>query len=242
MEKVVLQKFISSSGHCSRRKAEELIRLGKVKVNGEMAELGTRVDENDEVKVGGRLIKNQNEKIYIILNKPEGYVCTNRKFDGEKNVFDLLVDKTGKQHALRDKLFVVGRLDKNSQGLVLLTNDGELAQKITHPKYGHEKVYLVKIRKSDSDCDFITKKLKQGIDIGEGDGEVKANKVVCVGNNLFEIVLTQGKKRQIRRMFDALGLKVEKLERTCIGGVCLNHLPVGKWECLCESDLKKLRK
>ena len=135
--KIVLQKFIAQSGYCSRRQAEELIRLKKVLVNDELAELGMKVDQDSEVKVRGKKIAINKEKIYIALNKPKGYTCTNRQFEGERNVFNL-VD-------VAEKLFTVGRLDKDSRGLILLTNDGDLALKMTHPRFEHEKEYMVKI-------------------------------------------------------------------------------------------------
>jgi 16S rRNA U516 pseudouridylate synthase RsuA-like enzyme len=256
--KIVLQKFIADSGFCSRRKAEELIRDGKVKVNGELAELGARVFVNDEVEVSGKLIENNTEKIYIIINKPEGYVCTNRSFKGEKNIFDLLVD--GKEK-LKQRLFVVGRLDKNSRGLVLLTNDGELTQRITHPSFQHEKEYEVEISPLErgvpgnpgEGCDNNKKiskqlindlilKFKKGVKIENK--IAKAKEVIYLGNNKFKIILTQGIKRQIRLMFKEFGLEVEDLKRVridCGGcGINLGNLKCGEWRKLKISEIEKL--
>ncbi|MFA5318624.1 MAG: pseudouridine synthase [Patescibacteria group bacterium] len=222
MEKVVLQKFIADSGLCSRRKAEDLIRIGKVKINGHVAELGMKAGEEDEVIVDGNKIIINNRKIYIKLNKPAGYTCTNRKFKGEKNIFEL-VD-------LKERLFAVGRLDKDSRGLVLLTNDGELTNKLTHPRYGHEKEYIVEVECSKLKVESIVKQIEQGVDVGEGDGIAKARDIKYLGDNKFKIVLGQGKKRQIRRMFKALGCDVIDLLRIRIGKFELEDLKEGEWE------------
>ncbi len=221
--KMVLQKFIARSGYCSRRKAESFIVNGKVVVNGEIAYLGMRVDENDEVTICGKKLEPENKKIYIILNKPIGYICTSRRFKGEKNIFDLV--------KVKERLFVVGRLDKNSRGLVFLTNDGDLAQKMTHPKYEHEKEYEVQLSISNlqSLINGIIKKLKNGIDIGEGDGIVKVKDIKYLKDGKFKIVLTEGKKRQIRRMFKSLGFEVEDLLRIRIGNLKLGKLKKGEW-------------
>ena len=224
--KIVLQKFIAESGYCSRRQAEELIRNKKVTVNGEVAELGVKVDENDEVKVRGKKIVLNKEKIYIVLNKPKGYTCTNRQFEGEKNVFDLVKTK--------ERLFVVGRLDKDSRGLVLLTNDGDLALKMTHPRYEHEKEYIAEIFKFSNFQIFkperIVKEFIEGVDIGDGDGIVRAKKVQYLGENKFKIILTEGKKRQIRRMFEAVGCEIKDLVRVRIGKIELGNLAEGKFK------------
>jgi len=234
--KIVLQKFIAESGYCSRRKAEELIRSGKIFVNGEKAYVGSRVGQEDEIKVGGQVLRRK-EKIYIILNKPQGYVCTNRKFQGEKNVFDLLVDyKNGK---LNEKLFVVGRLDKMSEGLVLLTNDGELAQQVTHPKHEHEKKYLVEVRNLKLKIKELINIFQRGVDIGEGDGVVKIKKIKHLSTVSqiqekikFEIILTEGKKRQIRRMFKIFGGEIVSLKRISIGKIEIGNLKSGEWKCI----------
>jgi pseudouridine synthase len=235
MEKQVLQKFIADSGLCSRRKAGELIKNGKVKVNGELAELGQKAGSNDRVEVNGKEIGLAKEKIYIKLNKPKGYVCTNRQFKDEKNVFDLI--------NIKERLFVVGRLDKNSRGLLLLTNDGELTQKLTHPKFEHEKIYEVKIRKQKPDkkeIENILNNFKKGIDIGESDGVVSVRDIKYLGNSNFLIVLTGGKKRQIRRMFKLASYGVDDLIRTGIESLTLGDLKQGEWKYLNENEVKDL--
>ncbi|MEA1963454.1 MAG: pseudouridine synthase [Patescibacteria group bacterium] len=233
MKKIILQKYISNAGYCSRRKAEELIRLGRVKVNNKIAELGMKALENDKVEIGDKLIVLPKEKIYIILNKPIGLTCTNRKFKGEKNVFELLPNEFKDLH-------IVGRLDKNSRGLVLLTNDGDMTMRMTHPKFGHEKKYIVKLRIKSQELRIkdITSSFLKGIDIGDGDGIVKAKKIKYLEKNKFEIILTKGKKRQIRRMFKAIGLDVVDLKRAAIGNIELVDLGEGKWKKLSNNEIK----
>ena len=227
--KIILQKYISNSGYCSRRKAEELIRLGRVMVNDKIAELGMKVSENDKIKIKNKLIVLPKEKIYIILNKPIGITCTNKKFKNEKNVFELLPDEFKNLH-------VVGRLDKNSRGLILLTNDGDMTMRMTHPRFGHEKKYLVQLKienkklHSSDEREKIIYNFLKGVDIGDGDGIVKAKKIKYLEKNKFEIVLTEGKKRQIRRMFKVLGLDVADLKRVAVGDVKLGDLEEGKWK------------
>ncbi len=220
---MLLQKYIAQSGYCSRRKAEELIKQGRVILNGKIAKIGDKVDKGDQVIIQGKEIKLPKEQIYIILNKPKGYVCTSRKFKKEKNVFDLLPTK--------EKLSLAGRLDKDSRGLVLLSNDGDLIQKLTHPRYEHEKEYIVKIKNEQNlSQSIIIEKFIKGIDIGEGDGIVCAKEIKCLGNNKFRIILTSGKKRQIRRMFKALNCEVLDLERIRIGNIKLGKLKSGEWK------------
>ena len=226
--KIILQKFIADTGYCSRRKAEDLIRSGKVSVDKKKAELGMRVDEENEIIISGKKIKKDFDRVYIILNKPEGYTCTSKKFKGEKNVFDLV--KTNK------RLFIVGRLDKNSQGLVLLTNDGDLAQELTHPSFEHEKKYVVEIEKTKFNQLEIINNFKKGVDIGKSDfgggiksdGIVWAKNIKYLGGTRFEIILTEGKKRQIRRMFQTQNLEIKKLKRVSLGKLRLGELKPGQ--------------
>jgi len=227
--KIVLQKYIADSGFCSRRKAEELIRVGEVFVNGGQAKLGARVDFNDEVEVDGFKIKEKTENIYIILNKPIGYTCTNRTFKNEDNIFDLV--KTD------ERLFAVGRLDKDSRGLVLLTNDGELTQKLTHPSYESEKTYLAEISDKNIDYKKIQTEMKEGVNIGDGDGIVKAKKIKYVGNNKFEIVLTEGKNRQVRRMLGRIGCDLQNLTRIKMGKIEIGDLKEREWKKINKNEI-----
>jgi pseudouridine synthase len=283
---IILQKFIAQTGYCSRRKAEDLIRSGQVKVNGVVAKIGEYFEENDlcgklEVNIKGQRLDLPEEKKYIILNKPAGYVCTTRRFKSEKNVFELLGDtprpeygaplsKRGIKSSLSKRegierhlpfskgevgwgysLIIAGRLDKDSRGLLLLTNDGELVYRLTHPKFRHEKKYHIQIntdsRQIDADdTDYILRRFTEGIDIGEGDGVVKVKKIRCLDplakeNLQFEIILTEGKKRQIRRMFKKIGFKVLNLTRIAIGGLELSNLEEGKCRNLSEQEIKMLR-
>ena len=228
----ILQKYIAERSHYFRRQAEELIRKGKVSVNGKTSELGQKVAEEDVILVEGRSLQNKVSKIYIKLNKPKGYTCTNRKFKNELNVFELIEKPLLASPCQGEELslFVVGRLDKESRGLVVLTNDGDWAQKMTHPKYEHEKEYRIKVKVQNSKLKSnILEKFIEGVDIGGGDGVVKAKKVEQIDNNIFKIILTQGKKRQIRRMFDSLGLEVIDLQRVRIGKIELGDLKEGDW-------------
>lgn len=227
--KVVLQKYIADSGCCSRRQAEELIRAGKVSVNKKKAELGMRVGDKDDVFIGTEKIGEKKEHVYIILNKPVGYVCTTKKFKGEKNVFDLV--KTN------ERLFVVGRLDKNSQGLVLLTNDGDLGQAMTHPSFEHEKKYIVEVDRVGKQIQKLISNFSKGVDIGEGDGIVWAKNTKHLGGKLFEIILIEGKKRQIRRMFATQGLEVKKLTRISMGKLKIGKLEIGKWKTINKNQI-----
>ena len=230
--KIVLQKYIAESGYSSRRQAEDMIRRGKVKVNKKTAELGMRVNESDEIIVEDKKLKPVVKKIYIVLNKPIGYTCTNRKFKDEKNIFEL-VD-------VKERLFAAGRLDKNSRGLVILTNDGGLAEQLTHPRFEHEKEYLIKLKVENKKLkvEEIIKSFKKGMDIGENEtGKVK--NVEFLGDKKFKIILTEGKKRQIRRMFKVLGLEVSDLIRVRVGSIGLGNLQTGKWRYLKKDETIK---
>lgn len=232
---MIIQKAIALSGYCSRRKAEALVLDMEVKINGELANPGQVIDiSKDEVTVKGKKIKISTDYVYIKLNKPRDYVCTSRKFVDEKNIFDLVETKY--------RLFTIGRLDKNSHGLIILTNNGDLTQKISHPRYEHEKIYIVKIKEDVNDPRFIINRFLKGIDIGEGDGVGKVKDIKYLQNRKFELTLTEGKKRQIRRMFENLGFKISDLLRTDISGVKLDNLKDGDWKYLSADEIKQLMK
>ncbi len=213
-----LQKFIAESGYCSRRKAESLILEKKVKINKRIAQVSDKVNENDKVTIKNRIIKSQKRLIYIVLNKPKGYVCTHTVVAGEKNIFDL-VD-------IKERLFVVGRLDKNSRGLVLLTNDGDLAYQLTHPSFEHEKEYIVEVSRSINENEQQI--MKQGIDIKEKT-KAKIKKIKKISNKKYCVVLSEGKKRQIRRMFEFFNCTVLDLKRIRIDKYKLGNLKEGQW-------------
>ncbi|HNZ83996.1 MAG TPA: pseudouridine synthase [Candidatus Pacearchaeota archaeon] len=232
MKQERIQKIIANAGICSRRAAEKMIADKRVLINGKTAQIGQKASKNDILEVDGRKISLEpKSKIYLKFNKPKGYTCTNRKFEKEKNIFDIL--------NIEEKMIIVGRLDKNSHGLLILTNDGDLAQKITHPKYQIQKEYLVQIS-TDQSPKFIISQFQKGIR-SESD-ILKADKMIHQGNNKFLITLSQGKKRQIRRMFEALGTEVLDLQRIRIGNVLLNNLLIGKSQKIEKGELEKLLK
>ena len=235
---MILQKFIANTGYCSRRKAEKLIAEGlSVYVNNKLATVGMEVSDEDEVRIDNMLISVKQDKVYIKLNKPAGYTSTSAKFKSEKNVYEILPEKVQ-----RDKsLHIVGRLDKDSCGLLLFTNDGDLTQKLTHPSFEHEKKYVVTLRdKYARDVDDVIKRFTQGMDIEEI-GFVRAKKVDYVGKNQFELILTEGKKRQIRKMFAEMHEWIVKLKRIAVGSLELGNLAEGKWEYLTQQEVKKLK-
>lgn len=226
-QKIRLNKFISDTGLCSRREADKLIEQGKVKFNGKNPELGTKVGPGDEVMVNGKLIGSKKPNIYIALNKPVGITCTT-ELHIEGNIIDFV------NH--RERIFPIGRLDKPSQGLIFLTNDGDIVNKILRADNNHEKEYVVNVDKEVTD-DFISK-MSNGIPVL---GVItKKCTVKKVGKNTFNIVLTQGLNRQIRNMCEYLGYEVTKLNRVRIMNVTLNNLPLGHWRDLTEKELAKI--
>ncbi|MFP4514660.1 MAG: pseudouridine synthase [Parcubacteria group bacterium] len=238
MSKEPITKIIANSGYCSRRKAESLVRSGLVFINRKQAELGDRADKNDEIKINDKVIKTEFKLKYYLLNKPQGYTCTNRKFKGEKNIFSLLErDK----NINNDKLNIVGRLDKDSQGLVLLTNDGNLTHKLTHPSFQHKKVYEVETEKYLIPFPQIQDKFRKGIDIKEKT-LAKALDVKKVDKQKFLITLSQGQNRQIRKMFAYFNIKVKKIKRIKLGPINLDLLKEGEFRKLREEEIKELKK
>ena len=237
--KILLQKVMASSGNYSRREAEELIRAGKVLLNDEPAFLGERAEPGvDVIKVDGKILGGASELIYIKLNKPAGFVSTTARFRDEKSVFDLV--------SVKEKLFPVGRLDKDSRGLILLTNDGDLAQKLSHPRFEHEKVYEIRVRFNKIERDYkpddIMRALEEGFDIGEGDGLARAKKAEYLQNDFFRVTLTQGKKRQLRRMFSLLSFKILDLKRVEFSALKVGSLKEGTWAYLSKKEVEDLRK
>lgn len=235
--KKILQKIIAETGFCSRRSAEAAIKQGQVKVNGVLAVPGTMAEEGDKITVRGRLIGSAKSKVYVKMNKPTGYTCTTRSFKNEKNIYEL-------SDSLPMGVVPVGRLDKNSRGLLFLTNDGDLALKLTHPRFSHEKVYEVKVPSeiTDTEAEKARESFLKGINFGQEEGMAKAKRVKYLANGLFEITLTEGKKRQIRRMFAELKIKVLDLKRIKFAGLELGNLPEGKWGYLNKKELDNLKK
>lgn len=236
-----LQKLIATAGIASRRHAEELITAGSVTVNGKLiTELGAKADpDRDHIKVKGKLINPQlqrHEKIYVLLNKPKGYLTSLSDPENRPLVVDLLPSSLGRLHP-------VGRLDFNTEGLLILTNDGELTNVITAAKNQVEKVYRVKVKGVPTDK--AIDRLRRGISIGEGERTAPADirKVRrSEANAWFEVVLHEGKNQQIRRMFDEIGHSVLKLARTQIGPLTDERLRVGEWRMLTIPEVKRLMK
>ncbi|MBA6155387.1 23S rRNA pseudouridine(2604) synthase RluF [Tenacibaculum sp. S7007] len=222
-----LNKFISSTGICSRRDAEKFIVAGRVTINKNVAQLGNRVFEGDEVRVDGRLLKAKPKTLYIALNKPVGVVCTTDSKE-RKNIVKFIGHP--------ERLFPIGRLDKPSEGLIFLTNDGDIVNKILRAGNNHEKEYIVSVDKKITD-DFI-EKMSNGIPIL---GTVTQNcKVEKITDFVFKIILTQGLNRQIRRMCEYLGYEVTKLKRERIMNVSLGKLKTGDWRELTEEEMKEI--
>ncbi len=227
-DSVRLNKAISDSGYCSRREADTLIEKGRVTVNGEKSGLGDRVMPDDEVRVDGKLIKENTAEVYIMLNKPVGITCTtDTRFDD--NVVDFV------NHP--ERIFPVGRLDKPSEGLLLLTNEGDIVNKILRAGNKHEKEYIVKVDRPVTD-EFI-KRMGAGIPILET--VTKRCKVERISRFEFRIILVQGLNRQIRRMCEYLGYEVVALQRIRIMNLELGNLPVGEWRDLTPEELKTLK-
>lgn len=238
MEKINLTKLIAERSHHSRRQAETLIREGLVKVNGVKASLGDKVENDCDLKINNKRIEiKQDKKIYLKLNKPIEYTCTNKSFPGERNIFSLI--------PLEEKLFSVGRLDKDSCGLIILTNDGDLNYQLTHPKFEHQKTYLIKLYfdRRLEDLAFIREILryfKNGIDIEERT-LARAKNIEYLGTNDFKIILTEGKKRQLRRMFAFFSLNIKELKRIDFAGIKLDNLKDGEWKFLTPGEIKLLK-
>ncbi len=229
-----LQKIIAKSGIASRRKAEELIKEGRVFVNGVVAGLGDKADaEKDIIKVDGQIVKPLNKKVYILLYKPTGYVTTKSDEKHRPTVMDLL--KKEEKRAL----FPVGRLDINTEGLILITNDGDFANLIINPQTKVEKTYLVKVRGVPDKR--VIERLLTGVNI---DGRVlKAKRVTLLGhrnNAWLKVVLTEGKKNQIRRMFKKVGHPVVKLKRVKIGSIEIGDLKPGEYRRLTHKEVEEL--
>lgn len=223
-----LNKFLSQVGIASRRKSDLLIQQGKVKVNGQVvAQLGSIVDpQKDEVMVNGKKCTSLASYIYLVLNKPKGYVCTHAKYKGEKSIFIMLPLKYG-------KLKIAGRLDKYSEGLVILSDDGEFIYRLTHPKFKHEKEYEAVLNKPLSKKDANSFLL--GVKITEG--MAKFDRIKTIGKNMYSLVLHQGWNRQIRRMFEQLGYRVHSLKRIREEKFLMRNLESGKYRGVNRSEI-----
>ena len=232
-----LNKFLASIGVCSRREADKAIEAGRVMINGQVVELGATVGDEDLVSFDGRYIGmgkdvEKIKPIIIAFNKPEGLVCTTSDNDGAMNVVDYI--------GMKERIYPVGRLDKDSSGLLLLTNQGSLTNSLLRAANYHETEYIVKVNK-DIDDAFINK-MANGIYLYELKTKTRKCKVKKLNKNTFSIVLTQGLNRQIRRMCLACGMKVQKLNRVRIVNIKLDGLALGDYRNLSDEEVKKLYK
>lgn len=225
-----INKYLSEVGYCSRRAADGLIEKRKITINGKVPEMGTKVMPGDEVRVNGKLISQPAEDfVYLAFNKPVGIVCTTDTKREKDNILDFI--------GYPKRIFPIGRLDKPSEGLIFLTNDGDIVNKILRARNNHEKEYLVTVDKPIN-AEFI-RRMGNGIPIL--DTVTRKCKVEQTGPKSFRIVLTQGLNRQIRRMCEYLGYEVTKLKRIRIMNVSLD-LPVGKWRYLSKNELKEINR
>lgn len=223
-----INKYLSEVGYCSRRAADKLLEEGRITINGKKPELGTKVSDEDEILVDGISIrKPEEEHVYIALNKPVGIVCTTDVKREKNNIVDFV------NHPKR--IFPVGRLDKPSEGLILLTSDGDIVNKILRAKNNHEKEYIVRVNKPITEKFLI--KMRKGVPIL--DTITRECEVEQIDTLSFRIILTQGLNRQIRRMCEYLGYEVKKLKRIRIMNIKLD-VPVGKWRDLSKSELHEL--
>ncbi len=234
VERIRLQKYLSQCSIASRRKAEELIEQGKVKINGRKAILGDKVDPvHDKVTVFGKPVQNKNDKMYVMLHKPRGFVTTMSDEQGRRCVADLVADAGV-------RLYPVGRLDRNSEGLLFMTNDGDFTNILTHPKRHVSKVYRVTVKgkATDEQIDKMAVGMKldeyttQPCDIGY----IEKNE----DRTVLRFTLYEGKNREIRKLCEAVGLSVIRLKRVEIAGIKLGMLPQGRWRELNEKEVKRL--
>jgi pseudouridine synthase len=234
-----LQKVMAAAGVGSRRKCEELIAAGKVSVNGKIVDrLGARADpEKDEIRVDGKLVTLPDRNYYVLLNKPSGYTSTSFDPYAKKTVLQLVADVSASLHT-------VGRLDLDTEGLIILTNDGDLTYRLTHPSHEVGKTYVATVRGAVTEDNL--QRLREGITLDDGKTAPAEAKLLNVSEDcrrsVVELVIHEGKKRQIRRMLMAVGHRVEHLIRTKIGSIGMGSLKAGEWRYLTDAEVKKLKK
>jgi 23S rRNA pseudouridine2605 synthase len=230
---VRLNKYIANAGICSRREADVLITTGAVSVNGEIiTELGYKVKPTDEVRYGDRILQNE-KPVYLLLNKPKDYITTTDDERGRKNVMDLV------RGACKERIYPVGRLDKNTTGLLLFTNDGEMTKKLTHPRHGVEKTYSAELDKKFANIDMCA--LRNGIELEDGIITPDDVQYVDESKRVIGITIHSGKNRIVRRIFEFLGYEVVKLDRVVFAGLTKKDLPRGKWRFLTQAEINILK-
>lgn len=230
-----LQKVLARVGVGSRRACEDLIREGRVEVNGRTAELGTRVDpSSDSVRVDGVPVKLSTDFAYLALHKPAGVLTSMRDARGRPTVAELL--------PRHPRVFPVGRLDRDTSGLLLMTNDGEFANRVAHPRYGVPKTYVAEVRGRMER--FPIPALKRGIELADGRAQAESVRIRASsrGKGLVEIVVREGRNRLVRRMFEAVGYEVVSLVRVAVGAVRLGRLPAGEWRHLKRAEIMQLQR
>ena len=230
-ELIRLNKYISQSGLCSRRAADELIKKGKVQVNNKVCDqVGTKINKNDKVIVNKKLIKPE-KNIYVLLNKPKDYISTNKDTHNRRIVFDLI-------KGINERLFSVGRLDRKTTGLLLLTNDGDIAKKLTHPSYKIKKIYSVTLEKKISNDEIS--QIKNGLFIE--DEYIKVDNIERLEKDYeVGIEIHMGKNRIVRKIFESLNHRVSKLDRVLFGPFTKKDLPRGKWRILNQNEIRNLK-
>ena len=227
-----LQKLIARAGVCSRREAEKIILAGRVTVDGQVVrELGSKADTNQKIRVDGKILRFDTEKIYLLLNKPRGYISTAHDDRGRKTVPDLLGEN------FCGRVYPVGRLDMDSEGLILLTNDGELTNKLTHPRFEVAKTYRAKF--SGTLTAEKLDRLRAGVQLD--DGLTAPAEVQLLAENLVELTIHEGRNRQVRRMLAAVGCDVKRLRRVKFANLSLDNLPVGKFRALTADEIAALK-
>ena len=230
MKLVRINKFFSEIGYCSRREADKLVEQGRVTINGKVAEMGSKVSNDDEIRLDGKLMEKMKEDfVYIAFNKPRGIVCTTDTVREKNNIIDYI--------NYPKRIFPIGRLDKDSEGLIFLTNDGDIVNQILRDENNNEKEYLVTL-KEPMGKKFIHK-MSNGVPIL--DTITKKCYVEKINDHQFKIILTQGLNRQIRRMTEYLGNKVIKLKRYRIMNINLD-IPIGKWRYLTQQEMDEIRR
>ncbi len=231
---VRLNKFLAHSGIASRREADDLIKAGLVEVNGKtITEMGYKVKPTDQVKFNGAEIK-QEKKVYMVLNKPKGFITTTDDPKARKTVMELLSNAGG------ERFYPVGRLDRKTTGVLLFTNDGDLAKKLTHPSHGARKIYEVGLDKNLTKADFH--KIQDGLELE--DGPIKVDDIQYIegkSRNNIGVILHSGRNRIVRRIFESLGYEVSKLDRVFFAGITKKNLNRGQWRYLSEKEVQFLK-
>lgn len=227
-----INKYLSGAGYCSRREADRLVEAGRVTIGGMLATMGSQVEDGQQVCVDGVAVKEEEEMILLAVNKPRGIVCTTTDKQGKNNIVDFI--------GYSKRIYPVGRLDKDSEGLIFMTNNGEIMDKILRSANGHEKEYIVEVDKNIDD--IFLHDMAAGVYLSELDRTTKPCKIYKEGKRKFRIIITQGLNRQIRRMCSELGREVVSLKRVRIMNVMLGDLPPGGYREITKEEYRVLCK